>query len=202
MQPRQRLSDILRNADREKLAAAWDATKAAGELGPLPTGDYTCRILKGELGVSNSGKPSYKLTLEVAEGEHAKRRCWHDIWLTEAALSMAKRDLAKIGVPVDGFEAMLSHLERPIPSGILLRVRLALRKTDDDREYNRVVRFEAAGTEPGDAYAPADEDLPAGATEFDPAGFEGEQVPTSATPTRSLPLPGNNGCSGPYAEGR
>lgn len=147
---RRKLSDIVAGADAVgKLRSAWESTAAADDLGPLPAGEYLCRILAGELATSKGGTPGYKLTLEVAEGDHAGRRAWHDIWLTPAAMPMAKRDLGKIGV------AQLEQLERPLPVGILVRVRLALRTADDGTPFNRVVHLEAAGIEPPDPFAPA-----------------------------------------------
>jgi hypothetical protein len=215
MQPRKRLSDILHNTDREKLARTWATTQAADDLLPLPTGEYVCRILNGEATTSKSGTPGYKLTLEVTEGDHAGRRCWHDVWLTPAALPMAKRDLAKIGV------VRLEQLDQPLPRGILLRVKLALRKDDNGAERNRVTRFEAAGIEPSDPYAPADA-LPADRAAFGPADLDDDQANTAApAPTAAEPAPTPNGCgrnrqrdilpaaagngqtgNGPYAEGR
>jgi hypothetical protein len=149
-QERKKLSDILLNSEHESLARNWDSTEAADDLTPLPPAEYTCRVLSGELFTSKSRHtPGYKLALEVTEGEHEGRRCWHDIWLTPAALPMAKRDLRKIGITT------LDQLERPLPPGILLKVKLALRKDDDGNEHNRVVRFEPAGIEAGDAFEPA-----------------------------------------------
>jgi hypothetical protein len=154
---RKKLSDILRESDRDAsvLVRQWKNTKAAEDLAPLPPGEYLFRILSGELFASKSKTPGYKLTLEVAEGEHAGRRCWNDIWLTAAALPIAKRDLGKIGV------TDLEQLERPLPAGILIRAKIALRRNDDGAEYNRVVRFESVGIEPGDAFEPpAESDAP------------------------------------------
>lgn len=149
MTERKKLSDILRGSNREALAKQWKTTEAAEDLAPLPPGEYVFRILSGELFVSKEKQtPGYKLTLEVTEGEHEGRRCWHDVWLTQAALPMAKRDLGKIGV------TDLEELERPLPSGILIRAKIALRKNDDGTEHNRVIRFEPAGIEPGDAFEP------------------------------------------------
>src|SRR5262249_10545058 len=96
---RKKLSDILQfKSDRENLTSLWKTTAAAAEFAPLPKGEYTFRILAGELFKSSRGTPGYKLTLEVTEGEFEGRRAWCDFWLTPAALPMAKRDLAKIGV--------------------------------------------------------------------------------------------------------
>lgn len=154
MNERKKLSDILRGTDRDALAKQWNDTEAAKDLEPLPPGEYLFRILSGELFNAKSGTPGYKLTLEVAEGEHEGRRCWHDVWFTPAALAMAKRDLDKIGVTDP------EQLERPLPAGILIRARIARRKNEDGVEYNRVVRFEPAGIEPGDAFEPSPDDDP------------------------------------------
>jgi hypothetical protein len=152
MSERKKLSDILRSGDRDTLAKQWKDTEAAEDLAPLPPGEYLFRILSGELFTSKQGTPGYKLTLEVAaEGEHEGRRCWHDVWLTQAALPLAKRDLGKIGV------TDLEQLERPLPPGILIRAKIALRKNDDGTEHNRVIRFESAGIERGDAFEPGTE---------------------------------------------
>jgi hypothetical protein len=129
----------------------WIETQAAAEFAPLPPGEYTFRILTGELFTSRSrATPGYKLTLEVTEGKHEGRRAWCDFWLTPAALPMTKRDLAKIGVTT------LDQLEQPLPLGILISGKLALRRDDDGNESNRLVRFECVGIEPGDAFEPKD----------------------------------------------
>jgi hypothetical protein len=150
MVERKRLSDILMNSERESLERAWSTTKAADDLTPLPSGEYRCRIASGELSKSKGGTPGYKLKMEVADGEHVGRLVWHDIWLTDAAMSMAKRDLAKLGI--ERFE----QLDQPLPPGIIVSARIALRKNDDGSEYNRVSRFEVVGIEPPDPFAPAD----------------------------------------------
>src|SRR3954467_9138550 len=98
MAERKKLSDILMNSERERLERTWGATKAADDLKPIPSGEYRCRVINGELFNSKSGTPGYKLTLEVLDGDQAGRRVWHDVWLSEAALSMAKRDLNKLGI--------------------------------------------------------------------------------------------------------
>ena len=133
-----------------------------------PAGEYVARIIGGELVTSRSkGTPGYKLTFTVLDGDHVDRQFWHDIWLTPAALPMAKRDLAKLGV------SSLGQLEQPLPLGIRCSVKLALRRDDDGSEYNRVRRFEVLGIDKPDrdAFAPGDAkpDTPAddtGATPF------------------------------------
>ncbi len=131
------LSDILRPGQRDTLAAAWGQTEAAGDLETLAAGEYVAVIERGDLFTARTkGTAGYKLTFRVIEGEHADRRFWHDIWLTPAALPLAKRDLAKIGIPA------LDQLARPLPEGIVCCVKLALRRGDDGAEYNRVKRFD------------------------------------------------------------
>jgi len=173
---RKRLSDILRGSDRDTLAKNWKETEAAKDLEPLPPGDYLFRILSGELFNAKSGTAGFKLALEVVEGEHEGRRAWHDIWLTPTALPLAKRDLAKIGV------TDLEQLERPLPAGILIRARIALRKNDQGVEHNRVVRFESAGIEQGDAFEPPtddDTDAPQLTPKSDPKPHTGSALETT-----------------------
>jgi hypothetical protein len=77
---------------------------------------------------------------------------WDDLWLTPAALPLAKRDLGKLGV------TSLEQLERPLPPGIRARVRVTLRKDDTGAEYNRVKSFDVVGIDApaADAFAPGD----------------------------------------------
>ena len=148
------LSDILNNSDAKQLRRQWDDTEAAENFVPLPSGEYVTHIIAGNLFTGRTNTtPGYKLTIKVLEGDHTGRQFWHDIWLTPAALPMAKRDLGKLGV-VD-----LEQLERPLPPGIRCSVKLALRQGDDGSKYNRVRRFDVLDIdEPErDAFAPTDD---------------------------------------------
>jgi hypothetical protein len=150
---RKSLSDILREGDRQSLSRAWGETQAAEDFAPLPTGEYVARIVGGELFTSKTkGTAGYKLAFRVLAGDHQGRQFWHDVWLTPAALPMAKRDLAKLGV------STLEQLERPLPPGIRCKVKLALRRDDDGAEHSRVKHFEVVGIDPPeqDAFAPID----------------------------------------------
>ncbi len=135
---RPKLTDIL-NGGASTLRDAWADAHAATDFTPLPAGTYTARIIGGELTTAKTGTPGYKLTFRVLEGEHQGRQVWHDIWLTAAALPMAKRDLGKLGVTA------LEQLESPLPQGIRCSVKLALRKADDATTYNRVRGFDVLG---------------------------------------------------------
>ena len=61
----------LMNSDRERLERTWGTTKPADDLKPIPSGEYRCRVINGELFNSKGGTPGYKLTLDVSDGEHA-----------------------------------------------------------------------------------------------------------------------------------
>ena len=119
------------------------------------------------------GTVGYKLALQVLDGEHAGRLVWHDIWLSEAALPMAKRDFAKIGV------SRLEQLEKPIPEGITLKAKIALRREDDDREFNRVTRFEVIAIDPPKPEPFAPKPAPNSIDAIDGDGFDwqsGQQI--------------------------
>jgi hypothetical protein len=150
MAERKRLSDILLNSERERLGRVWDTTAPADDLKPLPPGEYRCRVADGALFTARSGTPGYKVTLEVLDGDHAGRRVWLDVWLSEAALPMAKRDLAKLGIDRP------EQLESPLPPGLIVAAKVALRRGEDGQESNRVTRFELVAVEPPgpDPFAP------------------------------------------------
>lgn len=149
---RRSLSDILAAGDQGRLQDAWGHTEAAEDFAPLPAGEYIARIIAAELFTSKTkGTAGYKLSFRVLEGDYEGRQFWHDVWLTPAALPMAKRDLGKLGV------TSLEQLETPLPPGIRCQVKLALRPDDDGTEYNRVRSFEVVGIDSpeDDAFAPA-----------------------------------------------
>jgi hypothetical protein len=143
-----KLSQILANSS---LTKQWQATKAAPDFAPLPPGEYVALLVAGELTTSRTNNtPGYKFTFEVNEGIYKGRHCWLDLWLTEAALPMTKRDLGKIGV------TELEQLEKPLPGPIRCNVTLVLRRDDHGSEYNAVRRFEVTGIDVPevDAFAP------------------------------------------------
>ena len=145
-----KLTNVLAGRNREGLETAWNAAEPARDFAPLPLGEYVARIIDGKLCTSKQGTPGYKMTFEILEGKYAGRRFWLDLWLTEAALPMTKRDLGKLGI------TKLEQLDKPLPLGIRCKVKLALRRQDDGTEYNRVRSFEVLGIdkpEP-DAFAP------------------------------------------------
>lgn len=153
---RKRLSDILRNADRDELTRAWSEAKAAEDFGLLPPGEYIARIAEGTATTAKTGTPGFMLTFQVLEGEYAGRRFWHSIWLTPAAIPMAKRDLGKLGV------TSLDQLDKPLPEGMRAKVKLSLRRDDNGNESNRVSRFDVVDIDPPgeEPFAPSDNEPP------------------------------------------
>ena len=151
---RKKLTDILFENDKEKLTQAWESTEAAQEWGPLPRGEYIARITGGELATSRQNTPSYKLKFEIIAGDYEGQKIWHDVWLTPAALPMAKRDLGKLGI------RSLEQLETPLPEGIRCKVHLVLRQDDNGEKYNRLRSFEVVGIDPPEPepFAPVDEE--------------------------------------------
>jgi hypothetical protein len=146
-----RLTDILHNGEGDDIRQLWTETKAAGDIGPLPAGEYVCHIVGGDLETSRTNAtPGYKMTFRVVEGPLAGRQFWHDCWLTAAALPQTKRDLSKIGV------SSLDQLEQPLPRFIRCKCKLALRRDDFGIERNRLVRFDVIGIDPPeqDPFAP------------------------------------------------
>jgi hypothetical protein len=146
------LSDILSAGNGENINKLWDQTTAADEFRPLPPRTYECRWASGELRQTRTGKPEYVLTFKVIESEYRNRLVWHSLYLTEAALPMAKRDLEKLGI------TKLEQLEQPIPTGIRCKIQVVLRRDDEGTERNRVRSFDVLGIDPPevDPFAPVD----------------------------------------------
>jgi hypothetical protein len=163
---RRSLSEILPKADRDRLAAAWDSTKPAQDLGLLPAAEYPCRILDGTLTLAKTGTPSYKITFEITTSEHAGMHIWHDIWLSEDAMAMARRDLGRIGI------TDFNQLDRPLPPGILATVKLAVRKGADGIERNVVRDFRVTATEAAEPDPFAPEAGPGDGSTTDNGGFD------------------------------
>jgi hypothetical protein len=152
-------------------------------LAPLPAGEYIAHVVAGELFTSREkNTPGYKIGFRVIEGEHAGRMIWDDLWLTPAALPMAKRDLGKLGV------TSLEQLERPLPPGIRARVKAALRKDDTGAEFNRVRSFDVLGIDApaADPFAPGADHQAAAAGRGESEGID--QGTAAATASDGAPF--------------
>jgi Protein of unknown function (DUF669) len=147
---RKRLSDIV-SGSVENFKKTWDETEASEGFTPLPAGLYRCLITGGEMFTSKKNEtPGYKITFEVTTGPLAGRKIWHDVWLTDKALSMAKAELAKIGI------AKPDQFDQPLPPGMIADVKVVLRTDDDGDSYNRVKTFQVIKADvPAADFAPS-----------------------------------------------
>jgi hypothetical protein len=149
---RPRLRDIVRGnaADFQR---AWDETEPSAGFETLPSGIYRCLIVAGQLFTSKmNATPGFKVEFQVIAGPFAERKIWHDIWLTDKALAMAKAELAKLGItdPV--------QLEQPVPTGLIADVTVVRRSNSDGTTFSRVRTFRIVDADvPADDYRPAND---------------------------------------------
>ncbi len=149
---RPRLRDIVRGnaADFQR---TWETTEASSGFDPLPPGVYRCLISDGRLFTSKTNTtPGFKIEFQVIDPPHAGRKVWHDDWLSSKALSMAKGELAKLGINSP------DQLERPLPPGMIADVQVVQRTDDNGAAFNRVKTFKVVESGvPADDFRPADD---------------------------------------------
>jgi hypothetical protein len=92
-------------------------------------------VADGRRAETATGTESYNVTFMVIDGEYAGRKMWMDLWLTDRALAMTKRDAAKLQI------TRPEQLDAPPPSGIIAEVRVGLRDDGNGRQFNRVIGF-------------------------------------------------------------
>jgi len=139
--PRKSLRDILRG-NLDAVAKAFENAEAAPDLKPIPGGTYVAEIYSGVPFQAGTGSPGYKITFRILEGDYQNRHVWLDLWFTDKALKLAKRDLRKLGV------TNLNQLEeRPLPRGIICKARVALKTDGKGNEGNEVRWFEVIRVE-------------------------------------------------------
>jgi hypothetical protein len=191
---RKRLTDVLNSAVLDQ----WNETQAAPEMNPLPRGEYSATLESGALFNAKSGTAGYKLCFTVIDdGDCRGRKVWHDVWLTPAALPIAKRDLAKLGITDP------AQLEKPIPEGIVVKLRVAMRTGDDGREFNTVTRFDVVAVNPpvepfAPTPTPADPDDDGHGDAFEP---EADRLTTAPAPRFDFSAIGDASQNGPYGPG-
>jgi hypothetical protein len=130
----------------------WESTEAAPEMAPLPSGSYRCLVSDGRLAQAATGTRSYKVAFAIIDGKYTNRKVWMDLWLTDRALAMTKRDLAKLQI------TRPEQLNKPPRPGIIAEVRVALRTEDDGRQYNKVNGFTIVEKAPAPSVLGADAD--------------------------------------------
>jgi hypothetical protein len=159
---RPRLADLIGETEKAAFARIFDQAGAAGDISPLPPGRYRCRISEAAFRASKKKTPGYELTFTVAEGAYAGRKVWHTLWLTEAAIRMSKRDLAKLGI------TSFSMLDEHDPTGTVCDVQVVIRNDNEGRQRNNVRSFDVVGfaadpTADEDFASPLPEDFDGGA---------------------------------------
>ena len=188
---KQRLSDILRAANRNGDNEKWADAKPAQDLTPVPRGEYVALAERGEMFSALTGTIGYKIIFRILEGEFTGRLLWHPVWLTGDAASVAKRDFGKLGIPIqptlaDQAEYLESH---PLPKGIVCKLRVVIRTNDDRSERNEirqidVLRIEKPKADPFDT----DEGGPKGDAGEPPTGngllFDPDKTSDSPGPYR------------------
>jgi hypothetical protein len=152
------LSSMFPKPLDDAIGRLWDEAEAAPENKPLPKGAYNALIIKGALCESRNGTRGYRITFRVEDGEHAGQMFWHTVWLSEKAITYAKRDLRKLGI------TSTAELNAPYPPPgmrVHAKATLVFQKEDDGTERNEVRHFEVLSIEeqPKDAFAPTDEEL-------------------------------------------
>src|ERR1043165_8242083 len=118
---------------------AFDAAEAAPEFTPIPPGVYTARVQRGEYCSTKAGADAYRLKFEVTEGTHAGKTVIRTWTFGEKAVGYTKRDLAAFGLPKP------AQLLSPFPDPdreYVVRLVVALQRTDDGRECNDVKRID------------------------------------------------------------
>lgn len=149
---KRRLSDIFQPRAKEQAAQAWNKTEAAEDFMVVPPGSYVCRAVNGTLVNSKTkGTPGYRLAFKILEGDYADRLVYNDYWLTDAALPMTKRELAKIGIKD------FHQLDQPLPDGIRCSIEIVRRMDDPETAWNKIRSFEVLGVDepPPNPFAPA-----------------------------------------------
>jgi hypothetical protein len=180
---RPRLREIVRGnaADFQR---TWNETEASSGFDPLPPGLYRCLITDGRLFTSKANAtPGFKVEFQVIGGPHAGRKVWLDVWLSNKALSMAKGELAKLGITNP------DQLEHPLPPGLTADVTVVRRTDDNGETFNRVKTFKVIAADvPADDYSP--DDTNPRESEVD-AGHLDAVMPAS-TPPRVAREPGDD----------
>jgi len=148
MTERKKLSDILSEGERKSYFSGWSEVKSAGDY-VVPKGEYVALLADASAHEAKTGTKGIKLVFEIAEGEHAGRKVFHDLWLTAAAKPQTKRDLDALGITDPE-----RQLDGPTPQGIVVALTVTVRKDNDGIEQNRVRRIKFLRIEPGDAFEP------------------------------------------------
>jgi hypothetical protein len=162
------LEEILGDG-ADEFKKRWNEIDPDTESQPIPPGVYEALIVDGRFFRTRNDKPAFKIALEILAPEQFRgRRVYYDLYLTIAAASITKKELAKLGIQ------SIDRLRDPLPVGIVMTVSVSLETTDKGNEFNKVVSFKSStnGTPPPNPLA-----LPGNPSSVDRKVMEGEDIP-------------------------
>jgi hypothetical protein len=117
--------------DDEVFKAFQEAEAQA--TGPVPAATYNVVAVEGKFARSHrKGTPSYKLKVEIADGDHKGRVLWHDYYLTPAARAASKGALAQFEV---------KDVSQPMADRFACVARVRIRQDDDGIERNEITHL-------------------------------------------------------------
>ena len=131
-----------------------------GDAGPLPDGEYFCRIERVERSQSQYGDEMWKVRLAVQGGPHAGRVIYDNLTFSAESLPRVKLLCACIRLDLSGELDLTPDMLR----GRDVRVRVGTEKYQS-RARNKVFF---------DGYAPAEGATPFGGSDAEDADDEGE----------------------------
>lgn len=117
----------------EIIKVDFSGLKDLTEFGPLPEGDYVCRVVHAESGTSAAGNPKAVFRFEVAEGDHKGRVLFRHIALVGSSLNMLRGLLSALGLK-DEAEAGEFNTANTIGKMCVLHVKVDA----NDPRYNDV----------------------------------------------------------------
>ena len=100
---------------------------------PIPPGKYEVDVLRSELKRAKTGTPLYRLSLSVHDGEHAGRKLWRDYFLTENAVAISRRELARLGIESS------AQMRQPLPVGLIALAVVGIEQDDRTGERRNTV---------------------------------------------------------------
>lgn len=137
--------DPLKNFDRDAGddLSAFDAAEGKSHI---PAGWYVCRVTRGELVPTKKGKTAFRVTFDVADGQHVGFRLWKWYVLTDPDpdKTAAFANRAKIALSPLGLRTQ-HDLRRPFPGigrAIIVRALVTEQPRPDGLPGNDVERFE------------------------------------------------------------
>ena len=171
------LESLLGSDQIDSLQDLWESTEAARAHTLVPSGEYEAHIVETDTRKNSNGKPYFRLTFEIAEGEFIEQRVHQRLYLTEPAMPGAKRDLQVLGI------TSFKQLNQPLQKRFHCRIKVVLQKQDDGTEFNDVKRFNVLSTEElkSDPFAPTGESD--AATELSDAHWSTDETKRDQPPT-------------------